>query len=98
MYRYYPSSSLDVTFASLYELGLESKTESLIPSIDEKSTFKVATLSMLFVLRSRVKCSIFHSTSPFSRDLFDSRGRESVRSEVEIEIVFITIIVEKVEV
>lgn len=50
MYRYYPSSSLDVTFASLYELGLES----LIPSIDEKSTFKVATLSMLFVLRSRV--------------------------------------------
>lgn len=54
MYRYYPSSSLDVTFASLYELGLESETESLIPSIDEKSTFKVATLSMLFVLRSRV--------------------------------------------
>lgn len=54
MYRYYPSSSLDVTFASLYELGLESETESLIPSIDEKSIFKVATLSMLFVLCSRV--------------------------------------------
>lgn len=34
----------------------------------------------------------------FSRYLFDSRGRESVRSEVEIEIVFTTIIVEKVEV
>lgn len=78
MYRYYPSSSLDVTFASLYELGLES----LIPSIDEKSQPCRCFLYYVLVFNAR----------------FFTRGRESVRSEVEIEIVFTTIIVEKVEV
>lgn len=82
MYRYYPSSSLDVTFASLYELGLESETESLIPSIDEKSQPCRCFLYYVLVFNAR----------------FFTRGRESVRSEVEIEIVFTTIIVEKVEV
>lgn len=66
MYRYYPSSSLDVTFASLYELGLESETESLIPSIDEKSQPCRCFLYYVLVFNARFFTLLLPSPAIFS--------------------------------
>lgn len=62
MYRYYPSFSLDVTFASLYELGLES----LIPSIDEKSQPCRCFLYYVLVFNARFFTLLLPSPAIFS--------------------------------